>query len=133
MLRRLPLLLLALAIVAASASAAPLDKYLPPKSQWVVGLNAKALLNSSLFKKYGSERFKLQLKKDQGAQDLQKVLGFDPYEDVTTVMAAGFGENPVEFLVIVHGRFDVNKIEPITDAVAQNNPEDRRRKDGALL
>lgn len=124
LLRRLPLLLLTFAIVVvAPATAAPLDKYLPPKSQWVVSLNARGLLNSALFKKYGSEKFKLQLKKDQGAQDLQKVLGFDPYEDVTTVMAAGFGEDPVEFLVIVHGRFDLDKIQPITDAVAQNNPE----------
>ena len=123
MLRRLPLLILAFAIVAMPAQSAPLDKYLPPKSQWVVGLNVKGLLDSALFKKHGSEKLKVTLNKDQGAQDLKKVLGFDPYEDVSTVMAAGFGEDPVEFLVIVHGRFDLDKIQPITDAVAQNNPE----------
>lgn len=123
MLRRLPVLILVFAMVAVPARSAPLDKYLPPKSQWVVSINVKQLLDSALFKKHGSEKLKLTLNKDQGAKDLQKILGFDPYEDVTTVMAAGFGEDPVEFLVIVHGHFDLDKIQPITDAVAQDNPK----------
>lgn len=123
LLRRLSLLIVAIAIVAGPAQAAPLDKFLPPKSQWVVSVNVKALLESPLFKRHAAEKLKIQLKKDQGAQELKKVLGFDPYEDVTTVMAAGLGEDPLEFLVIVHGRFDIDRIEPITNAVAENNPE----------
>jgi hypothetical protein len=121
--RRLSILAVAIGIVASSATAAPLDRYLPAKSQWVVGVNVRSLLGSAAFKKYGGDKLKLKLSKDKEAQELQRVLGFDPYEDVNTVIAAGLGDDPLEFLLIVHGRFDLDRIQPILDMVSDGNPE----------
>jgi hypothetical protein len=110
-------------LVAGPVHAAPLDRYLPPKSQWVVGLNVRALLDSALFKKHGQERLKFQLKKDKQAEELSRFLGFDPYQDVNTIIVAGLGEDPLEFLAIVHGRFDLDKIQQVLEAVEQDDPK----------
>jgi hypothetical protein len=121
--RFLGLFLLGIGLLAAPAQGAPLDRYLPPDAQWIVGINVKSLLDSALFKKYGQEPLKLRIKKDKEAEELKRVFGFDPYKDIHHAIVAGTtGEQP-NVLVVIHGKFDHNTIEPILDQVSEMNPD----------
>jgi hypothetical protein len=109
-------------LLATPAQAAPLDRYLPPDAQWVAGVNVRALLDSALFKKYGQEPLKVRLKKDREAEELKRVFGFDPYKDIDRAVVAGTHGDEPRILVVIHGKFDHTTIEPILDAVAEQNP-----------
>jgi len=113
--RRLWMLVLGLC-VAAPLRAAEADKYLPSDSQFVVAVNVHQLLESPVVKKYGLEKVKEGLQKDEAKEFMQKT-GLDPMKDVSSFLMAG---NPSasqqdRVLVIVHGKFDIAKIESTVD------------------
>lgn len=121
--RRLCMLVLGLSVAAAPVHAAEADKYLPSDTQVVVAVNVHHLLESPLVKKYGLEKLKEGLQKDE-AKEFMRRTGLDPMKDVTRFLVAG---NPSatqhdRVLVIVHGKFDIAKIETTVDEELKKKP-----------
>src|SRR4051812_25436451 len=120
--RRLWMLVLGLC-VAAPLRAAEADKYLPSDSQFVVAVNVHQLLESPVVKKYGLEKVKEGLQKDEAKEFMQRT-GLDPMKDVNRFLVAG---NPSasqqdRVLVIIHGKFDIAKIEATVDDELKKKP-----------
>jgi len=116
MRRCLPLLLVAL--FAASAPAAEVDKYLLDDTDAVLGLDVKLLLQSPLIKKNYLPLAQKQLQSNAEVQKNLKEIGLDPLRDIDRILVV-HGESchrlvnsKEEFapFVIIRGRFDTAKI-----------------------
>jgi hypothetical protein len=123
-----------LAVVAALAlgltqAATAADKLLPDKSEIVVSINLKALAESDIAKKFDVEKHVRSLIKSQPqAQEVLTALNLDPFKDLhsITMGAAGLpmggGDKlPDEAIVIVHGNFDLDRIQAALTAQAASN------------
>lgn len=97
--------------------AAEVDKLLPTKSDMVVYVNVRQLLDSEIVKKYAIE----QIKQVLAGNDAQKVLtqmGLDPLKDVDRViMGVSFGDDltkldptKIDNFAIIRGKFDADKL-----------------------
>jgi hypothetical protein len=102
------LVLLALAVPAIPASAAETDKYLPNKTEGVVTINVKQMMQSSLVKD-NLEALKQLLATTGDAQRVLNDVGVDPFQDIDAVVLA-FETDPSRSLVLVQGKFDTAKI-----------------------
>ncbi len=116
--------LLVVALAAAPARAADLDKYLPEDTETIVTLNVRQLVDSKVVKKIGLDQFKEALKGIDEVSDALKDLGFDPFKDLDSICIAGPGGNDQDKgLVIVHGKFDVEKFKAKANDAAKNNAD----------
>src|SRR5262249_6096895 len=114
---------LGVALAAAPARAAEVDKYLPDDTQEVVMVNVKQLLDSGLFKKYGLEPAQQALKDNGDIADILKDLGFDPFKDLDrVVVGSAGGDDPEKVLVIAHGHFDLDKFKAKGEDAAKTHP-----------
>jgi hypothetical protein len=117
-------LVLGVALTAAPARAAEVDKYLPDDTQEVVTVNVKQLLDSGLFKKFGLEPAKQALKDNGDVGDILKDLGFDPFKDLDRiVVGSAGGEDPEKVLIIARGQFDLAKFKAKGEEAAKSNGE----------
>jgi hypothetical protein len=103
------------ALVAASgasvARAAEPDKLLPAGAEYVVYGNVKQFVESDIVKKYALEQIK-QMLAGQDNEKLLKEMGLDPLTDIETVWAGLSGtQADLQYLVIVHGKFDKEKLD----------------------
>jgi hypothetical protein len=114
-------LALAAFLLAAPARAAEVDKLLPNDTETVVAVNVKQILDSPLAKKLPLDKVKEAVK---GQEDLQKTLtdlGFDPFKDLESIVAASPGGNdPERGLIIVRGKFDMAKFQAKAEEVAKD-------------
>jgi hypothetical protein len=98
--------LLGVAVLAVSARAAEVDKFLPDKTEAVLTVNVKQLLHGGLVKKHALEPLQLALKDSGEVHDILESVGIDPFQDIDRIVgAATAGEKGYE-VAIVHGRFD---------------------------
>jgi len=110
--------------VASSARAGDVDRYLPDDTEMVVSVNVKQIVESELFKKYVEESAREALKNNDELQDALKDLGIDPFTDVERVIAARpSGVDKDRGLVIVHGRFDLDKFKDTAERAAKDHPD----------
>jgi hypothetical protein len=119
-------LALALTLAAAPLRAAEIDKYLPEDTEVLSVLNVKQLLDSPLVKKYGLEQLKEALKGLDEVNTVLKDLDFDPFKDLDRILMAGPGGGPGaedRGLIIVHGRFDLDKFRAKGEEAAKDNGE----------
>jgi len=116
---------LLLALTAAPGRAADLDKYLPPDTETIVTFNVKQLLESAVVKKFGVlEHAKEALKNMDEVGDVLKDLGFDPFKDLDQVIVAGPGGNEKDKgLIIVHGKFDLEKFKKKAEEAAKDHAD----------
>jgi hypothetical protein len=116
---------IALVVLAPAVSrAAPLDPYLPADTQSYVSVNVKQVLGSPLVKKYALEHAKQALKELDGANELLKELGFDPFKDLDRVIVSSPGAKEADRgLIILHGAFDAAKIDKKLTAMADDDEE----------
>jgi len=110
--------------VAASARAAEVEPLLPKETEQVVNVNFKQMLDSDIIKKYALEQLKQAL---QGA-DARKFLselGLDPLKDVERIVAGGSGkdQSDTKGLMIVHGKFDPEKLFKAAEAQTKKDPD----------
>jgi hypothetical protein len=111
-------------LAAASARAGEVDKFLPDDTEMVVSVNVRQILDSELFKKNVEDRAREALKNLEEAPDVLKELGFDPFTDVDRVIAARpSGVDQDRGLVIVHGRFDLDKFGAKAEKTAKSDPD----------
>jgi hypothetical protein len=113
-----------LVAAAASARAGELDRFLPDDTEMVVSVNVRQILDSDLFQKNVEEAARDALKKNEDLQDALKDLGLDPFRDVDRVIAARpSGVDQDRGLVIIHGRFDLDKFRAKAEQTAKDQPD----------
>jgi hypothetical protein len=109
------LVALALALPARAAEA---DRFLPGDAEQVIVVNVKQILESPLVKKYALPEIEKQLKENKDLKQLQTLTGLDPLKDIHSVVIANSGSTGEKALLIVRGKFDVEKIHTVVQAVA---------------
>lgn len=116
------LLALALLALTVPARAADIDQYLPSDTQAVLTVNVRQILDSPLIKKHALGIMKAFLQSNAEAQKILKPLGFDPLTDVSSFTFAGpGGSDQSKGLVLVHGKFDVEKFRTKADELAKQD------------
>ena len=111
-------------VFAPVARAADPDKLLPEDSEFVLSVNMKQIVDSDIIKKYALEQLKQAL---QGA-DAKKFLtdlGLDPLKDVDRLVMGGAGKDATDGhgLVIIHGKFDAEKLFKAAEAQTKKDPD----------
>jgi hypothetical protein len=100
------------------------DKLLPPECDSVISLNIRQVVDSDIIKKYALE----QMKQALAGNDARKFLGdlgLDPLKDIDRVVIGGSGKDATDmkYLVIVHGKFDPEKLYKAAQAQTQKDPD----------
>jgi len=120
---------LALAFVSATALRAqetvPFDKLLPNDTEMVVVVKVKAILESALVKNAGvTTALKELLSSSEDVEAVLKELNFDPLRDIDQVIVAvSSGSDTDKGLVIVRGKFDVEKLKARAELAAKENKD----------
>ena len=106
------------------ARAAEPDKLLPEDSEFVLSLNMKQVVESDIIKKYALEQLK-QAMQGADAKKFLTDLGLDPLKDVERVVAGGAGKDQMDAhgLVIIHGKFDAEKLFKAAEAQTKKDPD----------
>jgi hypothetical protein len=107
-----------------TARAAEPDKLLPASADTVVQVNLRQILDSDISKKYALEHLK-QFLDGNDAKKMLTELGLDPLKDIDQLIMAGSGTNKSDskFLVIVHGKFNVDKLTKAAEAQTKKDPD----------
>jgi hypothetical protein len=124
--RLLPCLLLL--VLSMPARAADTDKFLPDRTQGVVTIHVKQLLESPLLKDYTGAMKKAFKDQNVGQVGLE-LLGFDPFSDIERIVIAISGnpdnDQPV---VLIQGPFENAKMQ----AAAERAANDAKEGKGAI-
>jgi hypothetical protein len=118
-------LALALVLRAAPAPAAEVDKFLPNDSEAVTTVNFRQILDSPLVKKYGLEPLQQAIKSNDEVQKILDSLGLDPLKDIDSLTSSSPGGTDADKkgLLILHGRFNLDKIQATAEKVAKDKPD----------
>jgi hypothetical protein len=113
----------ALLFLPAARAASP-DNLIPGDSTLVMTINVKQILDAPLVKKHGVPAAKEALKGIDEANEILKDLGFDPFTDLDRVtFASPGGTDKDRGLIIVRGRFDVDKFKARAEKAAKDDGE----------
>ena len=117
------------------ASAAEWEKYLLDDTNFILSVNVRQVLQSPLFMKHFQRQFE-ELLKTEGAQAVLKDTGVNPFQDIESlVVVMGKSSLPGEGvkeaadalsrgpLIVVHGRFDADKVQARIEQAAKDMPE----------
>jgi hypothetical protein len=121
------LLLGLLATAGPNARAAEPDKLIPADADTVISVDLKKLLEADFVKKYIVEDLKKQFDKQEAKQFLTDI-GLDPFKDVEKLVVASMETNFKEgsqpnFLIVVRGSFDAQKLFQRAEAETKANPD----------
>jgi hypothetical protein len=112
----------ALALCAAAAWAAEVDRYVPADATAVASVNVRQLLDAPLVRPHAQEAIRAVLAANAGLQDVLTAAGIDPLRDVTGVVLAARGTKPEQALLIVHGKFDDERARRAAADFAREHP-----------
>jgi hypothetical protein len=115
-------MVLGLALVG-TAWTAEADRYLPKETEQVVVVNVKQMLGSPLIKKLALAQIEEKLKDSKDLKALQEATGLDLLKDVHTIVVANTGTTGDNVTVVIRGRFDVDKLAKVAEAVAKEKGE----------
>jgi hypothetical protein len=110
-----------------TARAADPDKLIPADADTVVSVDVKKLLEADFVKKFVVEDLKKQFDKQEAKQFLTDI-GLDPFKDVERLVVASMetkfapGSQP-NYLVVVRGSFDAEKLFKRAEAETRTNPD----------
>jgi hypothetical protein len=113
--------------LSSTARAAEPDKLLPADTDTVAIVNFRQIIDSDIIKKYALEQIK-QFLDGQDAKQLLGDLGLNPLKDIESVVIGSVetqfkkGAEP-KFLLIVHGKFDADKLFKTAEARAKTDGE----------
>ena len=107
---------------APAARAAEPDKLLPSDADTVTFVNVKQLVESDVVKKYAIEQIKQALA-GQEAKKILEEMGLDPLKDIEKVWVGSSGKdaNDMKALIIVHGKFDPDKLFKAAEAATKKD------------
>jgi hypothetical protein len=118
---------LVVGMTAPTARAAEPDKLLPADADTVAVINIRQILDSDVVKKYAIEQLK-QMLDGADMKRLMTSVGLDPLKDIEKIVAASIetkfakGAEP-QFLLIVHGKFDAEKIYRTAEAESKKDAD----------
>lgn len=82
-------------------------------------------LDSALVKNYAMDHFKAALNGNDQVAKLMAAAGIDPLKDVDTLTLANAGAPPKnDSLIIIHGKFQLDKVHAAAQDFAKKNPTD---------
>lgn len=116
-----------LAAAAPAARAAEPDKLIPADADTVISVNLKQLVDSEFAKKFILEDMKKGFEKQEVKQFLTDI-GLDPFKDIEKLVVASVetkfaaGTDP-NFLIVVRGSFDAEKLFKRAEAETRANPD----------
>lgn len=115
---------LAVVFAAPTARASEPDALLPAESDSVMYINVRQVLESDIIKKYALEQIKQALQGND-AQKLLTDLGLDPLKDVQKIVigASGKDQSDMQFLVVVHGKFEPEKLYKSAEAQTKKDAD----------
>ena len=121
---RLGLAVVAALALAPTARAAEPDKLIPADADTVISVNVKQILDSDVIKKYALAQMK-QFLQGNDAQKFFNEIGLDPLKDVEKIVVAGSGKDQTDIkgLIIVHGKFDAEKMYKRAEAETKKDPD----------
>lgn len=115
-----------------TARAAEPDKLLPASTDTVVQVNVRQILDSDITKKYALEQLK-QFLDGNDAKKFLTELGLDPLKDIDQLVigASGASKDDAKALIIVHGKFNPDKLTRAAEAQTKKDPDKYSKiKDG---
>src|SRR5262249_51588519 len=121
--RRLWTLVLGLALVG-SAHTAEGDRYLPEETEKVVVINIKQMMGSPIIKKNLLSKIEDAIKENKDLKALQQATGLDLLKDVHAITVGNTGKPGDKVTLIVHGKFDVDRLSKVLEAVAKEKPDE---------
>jgi hypothetical protein len=118
---------LVVGLTAPTVRAAEPDKLLPADADTVAVINIKQILDSEIVKKYVLEQMKQALE-GQDAKKLLTDIGLDPLNDIEKLVVASMDtkfapRSEPSFLLIVHGKFDAEKLYKTAEAESKKNAD----------
>jgi hypothetical protein len=113
----------ALVLCAAPAAAADVDRYVPADAIAVASVNVRQLLDAPLVRPHAQDLVRAALGANAGLQDVLTAAGIDPLRDVSGVVLAARGTKPEQALLIVRGKFDVERAQQAAAAFAREHPQ----------
>jgi hypothetical protein len=123
MLHRIATIALLAVLTSAPVCAAELDKFLPPDTEVLVRVNLAQAFDSKLGKP-GVEQLRGLIKQVEELDAAFKEMEFDPFLDLDTLIAAAPNSSEQDRgLVIVHGKFKLDKFKAKGEAVAKDMGE----------
>ncbi len=133
-LRKSCLVALTLVCMSLSAKGDGTPVTIPGGVDLVVSINVRKLLDSGLFKKYGSDVVAKGLTSPD-AKGILDATGIDPLKDIESIVVA----SPVEMtskkgVIIIKGKFDESKIKTFAEAASKKDGafKFKTSKEGAL-
>lgn len=114
---------LAALCLAAPARAVEADKLTPADADAVVSINVRKILDSELFKKYGKNDAEKALL-DDNAKKILEAVGLNPLKDVDSILFTNAGIDKAKRLIVLRGKFDVDKIKAAAEKYAKDKPDD---------
>lgn len=115
---------LAVASLTVNARAAENDKYVPADAELLVHVNVKQILGSPLAKKLLLPQIEKGIKDNKQLQQILTLLGLDPLKDINGLTISNAGQTGDKVLIVVHGKFNADKINTTAEAVAQGKKDD---------
>ena len=109
--------------VTSSVSAVEPDKYIPPDAESVTVVNLKQTLDSALVKKYALDVIKSMVEANADTQTLAKATGLELGKDIDTLTITTAGGLDGKLLLVVRGKYNVQKFETAAVNYAQANPK----------
>src|SRR5262249_50193462 len=122
--RNLRLLALTLSafVAAAPVRAVEPDKLLRDDAEAVLVVNVRQILDSPLVHKHALEQAKAAPQTDPQLRQWIAASGVDPLKDVTTLTLSTAGGANGKVLMVVRGKFDLDKVKTAADDFAKKNP-----------
>jgi len=111
----------------AQADPAPdIEKWLVNDAEVVVAVNFKQMLGSDVMKKGGREGLQKLLDSKAEVKTILEATGIDPLKDVSSLVLSGSvaSAKDVKALVVVRGKFDLDKVHAAAEKFSKKNPDD---------
>jgi hypothetical protein len=103
-----------------AADPVDVDIFLPPDTEIFVRVNLRQVIDSKLAKS-GVEQLRELVKQFDDLNEAFKDLGFDPFQDLDTITFAAPNTNePDRMLVILHGKYKLDKFKAKGADIAKN-------------
>ena len=121
-------LALGLSLMGLTVNAAEPDvaKYFPAKTDAIISINIKNMLESDIVKKYALDQLKTVLKSNEEAAKAIEALGIDPLKDLDAAYVAVSGEQgeQPQSTIVLKGKFDAEKVNTAMLGYSKDKPEE---------
>jgi len=123
---------LASLVLAAPAGAAQADALVPADAELVVSINVRQILDAGIIKKNALDLIKKGIKDNADIQKMIETTGTDPLKDIDSIVVSHAGTSKDKLLVVIHGKFNPDKIHTAVEEAAKKDENLKISKEGNL-